>query len=1060
MDSEGPDKESIRHFSISLVDSETQQQEDTEMTTSSSSTAANLPPFPGYTEEKNGTLGPSSPLQAEPSSNQGSLSYSTFRSFRRLTREALPRLDHYRNLASIVKNPGSRQRPTIDDLLKPAQDKQMLVPDEEKAYDSSNLDNKFGWVRGVLVRCLLNIWGVILFIRLSWMVGQAGILEAIGIITCCNIVTTVTTLSMSAISTNGQIKGGGTYYMISRSLGPEFGGAIGLIFAFANAIACSMHIVGFCESMNDLLKSQGVMIFDGALNDIRLISCITLVFLVGICIVGMEWEARAQVVLLLVLLTAMIAFVIGAFIGPLNDEEIAKGFVGVNSTVFYDNLYSDYRVDATGKQQDFFGVFSVFFPACTGILAGANISGDLKDPSAAIPKGTLLAIAATYLSYIIFVLICGAATVRDATGIVDTVFNGSFTNCTGIKCDYGLQNSVQVMELMSVFGPLIYAGCFAASLSSALATLVSAPKVFQALGRDYLFPKIEWFAKGYGKTEEPYRAYVLAAGIVVIFNLVARLDSIAPIITNFFMATYALVNFSTFHASLQKNPGWRPTFKYYHPLLSLFGGLLSTAIMFMIQWWTALITFVIVLLLYVIVYYRKPDVNWGSSPQAQTFTIALNSVATLSTVEDHVKNYRPSVLVLSGAPHSRPPLLHFANSITKNMSLLVTGQWMTDIQHKRTRTQITQEANKWLSRHKIRAFYALTDGLPVEKAARVLMTNVGLGRLQPNMVLMGYKADWQTAPYTDIYAYFKIIHNAFDVHLAVGVLRVEGGLDYSSVVEGLHTISESTNTEASSNSNASSTNGNIEVNPTAPAADQESYQHTTPKTNVASGKENSSGFGLGTILGKKKKMQEYQNKEGEHTSPQLIDAMLRFTRKQPKGTIDVWWLYDDGGLTLLLPYILTTRSNWSQCTLRIFFLANKKDDLASEHRRMAELLCKFRIDFSDVVMVPDVLQRPREESVKDFNNIISQFMAEDSDEGITEAELLALKDKTCRHIRLRELLLEHSRNASLIVMTLPMPVLGTVSAPLYMAWLETLTKEMPPFLLLRGNQSSVLTFYS
>ncbi|XP_064077862.1 solute carrier family 12 member 2-like [Macrobrachium nipponense] len=138
---------------------------------------------------------------------------------------------------------------------------------------------------------------------------------------------------------------------------------------------------------------------------------------------------------------------------------------------------------------------------------------------------------------------------------------------------------------------------------------------------------------------------------------------------------------------------------------------------------------------------------------------------------------------------------------------------------------------------------------------------------------------------------------------------------------------------------------------------------------------------------------------------------------------------------------------------------------------MAELLCKFRIDFSDVVMIPDVQKKPREESVNEFNNLISKFEVipegeneeverEDKEGCITESELVALREKTNRHIRLKELLLQHSKQASLIVMTLPMPVVGTVSAPLYMAWLETLTKDMPPFLLLRGNQSSVLTFYS
>lgn len=151
---------------------------------------------------------------------------------------------------------------------------------------------KFGWIQGVLVRCLLNIWGVMLFLRLSWVVGQAGIIEAIILIMTTTAVTGITALSMSAISTNGVIKGGGTYYMISRSLGPEFGGSIGLIFSLANAVACAMYVVGFCESMNDLLHSFGVKIVDNGVQDIRIIGSITIVILTIIVVVGMEWEAK------------------------------------------------------------------------------------------------------------------------------------------------------------------------------------------------------------------------------------------------------------------------------------------------------------------------------------------------------------------------------------------------------------------------------------------------------------------------------------------------------------------------------------------------------------------------------------------------------------------------------------------------------------------------------------------------------------------------------------------------------------------------------------------------
>lgn len=375
---------------------------------------------------------------------------------------------------------------------------------------------KLGWLQGVLMRCLLNIWGVMLFLRLSWVVGQAGIGQGIFLILTTTAVTTITALSMSAISTNGVIKGGGTYYMISRSLGPEFGGSIGLIFSLANAVACAMYVVGFCESMQDLLSSFGASILDGGVHDVRIIGSITILLLLGIVVIGMEWEAKAQFGLLVILLVAIFDFFLGTIIGPKSDEDVAKGFVGYNLTLFQTNFGPDYRTEK-GVEHNFFSVLSIFFPAATGILAGANISGDLKDPQKDIPKGTLLAIGITTASYVVMAVMSGMTVVRDASGNVTDVVNGTlgFTDCLPNECSYGLQNSFQVIELVSAYGPLIYAGCFAATLSSALASLVSAPKVFQALCKDKLYPKIEWFARGYGKNNEPVRGYILTFFIAI-----------------------------------------------------------------------------------------------------------------------------------------------------------------------------------------------------------------------------------------------------------------------------------------------------------------------------------------------------------------------------------------------------------------------------------------------------------------------------------------------------------------------------------------------------------------
>lgn len=268
---------------------------------------------------------------------------------------------------------------------------------------------------------------------------------------------------------------------------------------------------------------------------------------------------------------------------------------------------------------DFISVFSIYFPAATGILAGANISGDLKNPSTAIPKGTMYSIVITTITYVGFLFMIDANVMRDANGVTELVANQTHMITPELmrtiarcdlspsgKCEYGSMNYFQVIEMMSWFGPLIYAGIYAASLSSALASLVSAPKVFQALCQDKLLPGIEYFGKGYGINNEPKRGYMLTFIIAFSCCLIGELNAIAPIISNFFLAAYTLINFACFHSSFVGSPGFRPAFKYFNSWSSLVGSIACLVVMFIMSWSTALITFLILLGIYVWIMQRKP----------------------------------------------------------------------------------------------------------------------------------------------------------------------------------------------------------------------------------------------------------------------------------------------------------------------------------------------------------------------------------------------------------------------------------------------------------------------
>ncbi|XP_072258498.1 solute carrier family 12 member 1 isoform X3 [Pyxicephalus adspersus] len=989
------------------------------------------------------------------------------------TMDAVPKIDYYRNTGSVsgIK----KNRPSLAEIHEQLSKDVAVSPgsisngegvvneEEQNVEEQKGGFVKFGWIKGVLVRCMLNIWGVMLFIRLSWIVGQAGIGLGVIIIGLAVAVTSITGLSTSAIATNGCVRGGGAYYLISRSLGPEFGGSIGLIFAFANAVAVAMYVVGFSETVVELLKDNDAIMVD-EMNDIRIVGVITVILLLGISVAGMEWEAKAQILLLIILLIAIVNFFIGTVI-PTTEEKRARGFFNYQASIFAENFGPDFR-----NGEGFFSVFAIFFPAATGILAGANISGDLEDPQSAIPKGTMLAIFITTIAYLGVAICAAASVVRDATGNMnDTITsalscNGSaacqlgydFSICETQKCNYGLMNNMQVMSMVSGFGPLIIAGIFSATLSSALASLVSAPKVFQALCKDNIYRALHFFAKGHGKNNEPIRGYILTFVIALAFILIAELNTIAPIISNFFLASYALINFSCFHASYAKSPGWRPAFKFYNMWVSLFGAMLCCGVMFVINWWAALITYAIELFLYIYVTYKKPEVNWGSSTQALYFVNALNTALELNTIEDHVKNFRPQCLVFTGGPMTRPALLDISHAFTKNIGLCICCEVLTG-----PRKQAVKEMNSgmikkqtWLTKGKRKAFYAAVAADTFRDGARTLLQAAGLGRMKPNTLVMGFKKDWRQANAVDLANYVGLLHDAFDFEYGVVIVRISQGFDISAVLQAQEEYQR------------------LEQERLAMEAAIKSSEFQDGNSKFRRFFSKSSKFNLPSQPSNKDVSTLPAMPVGEYNQ-RLVEASEQFKKKQGKGTIDVWWLFDDGGLTLLIPHILTLRKKWKDCKLRIF-IGGKVNRIEDEKLMMATLLSKFRIKFADIYIVADINTKPSKESWKFFEEMIEPYRLHESAKDvptaekirrenpwkITDSEIEMYKEKSYRQVRLNELLQEHSRSANLIVLSLPVARKGTVSDHLYMAWVEILSKNLPPVLLVRGNHKNVLTFYS
>ena len=929
------------------------------------------------------------------------------------TIQVLPSESNYRRLSQMHHQP----RPTIDELL--AGRRKTMDEEGTSVVKTAGEALKLGWINGVLIRVLLSIWGTMLFLRLNITMGQSGLIEGLTIITLCNFVTIITSLSMAAVATNGHVESGGVYYMISRALGPEFGGAIGILFFVGNSLSAGLTALGFCLSLQDFLMDMDEN-FQGILpgstrtdykNDLRLTGSVTLVLLLILAIVGMKWITRIQKVLFIMLIVAQLDIFVGSFfpMGTLfitdGAERHAKGFTGWNMDTLSANIFSEYT-EYQGVQQSFTAVFAVFINSVLGIVAGANMSGDLKDPSYAISVGTITGIFITYITYAGFAVMICFTFLRRASGNIEEYLYDSMVNVTGTNnitlpdigdcsaaanaireqvglsidgCNglFGSSADQKAMTYISATGYLVYIGCFGATLSSSIACIEGAPRVLQAVGKDKIYPYIHFFGKGRGSNDEPFRGYIFTFIIAIGAVMIADLNQIGYLTSNFTVAAYGLMNFSVFHSSMSKSPGWRPAFKYYSPWVALIGAIACMVLILIFNWIYGVVTIACMAILYAITVYIKPDVNWGSSKDALTYMSALNTSIALTNQKDHVKTYRPQILVMSGNPAHRQPLVDFSNLVTMKTSLLVCGN-ITDLDNKES-PELRKAIEEWLINHKIKGFYASVAGQSFSESTSNLLSLAGLGKLRPNIMIMGFHQMKNNPGRTN--EYFEAVVNAFEAKVAVGILRLPSGAHFSTITNSIN--------------------------------EKDDFKD-------------------------------------------VVNDIEMFRSGKKTGTIDIWWLFDDGGLTILIPYLIKNRKLYSGCKLRLFALTNNEQNLDEGKRSLVTLLKKFRIDISDIEMIPDITRQPKAETIEEFESILEENPDKSTTDEIKEFNL----QKTVRHLRTAELLREHSKSAELVVVTLPMPNRQNLSPVYYMAWLEIITRQMPPTLLIRGNQTSVLTFYS
>ena len=346
--------------------------------------------------------------------------------------------------------------------------------------------NALGTLNGVFVPCTLNILGVILFLRLAWSVGQAGWAGTLAMFAVGESLSILTVCSLSAIVSNGNMKGGGSYYMISRCLGPEFGGSIGLLFYSAYAVGTCFYVTGFATEMLDSFTE-----IDPSSNHYRwmttAIASGALACVMGISLLGAGAFTKVNVPLFLIQFFAIIVGIVSMLAGKEQEIHWKTGnetgtfiFTGPNATLLQQNMLPQFNENencgaAAGPEMcNWPLVFGVIFPAMTGIMEGANLSGDLKDPGKSIGKGTLWAVFTAICTYVILI----------------------FSFASGFSRDV-LNHNMTPMQDVSPSRYIIIVGIAISSASSALGSVFGGSRVLQALARDNMpVPGIAYFAKG------------------------------------------------------------------------------------------------------------------------------------------------------------------------------------------------------------------------------------------------------------------------------------------------------------------------------------------------------------------------------------------------------------------------------------------------------------------------------------------------------------------------------------------------------------------------------------
>lgn len=550
---------------------------------------------------------------------------------------------------------------------------------------------KLGMFPGVFTPSILTILGIILFLRMGYTVGHAGFGKSLLLISLASMVSILSTMSLSAIATNIHVKGGGAYYLISRTLGVHYGGAIGLVLFFAQTISIAFYCIGFGEALSGLLPKISYV-------NAQTIALLAVALLFWLAWLGADWATRFQYVVMALLLMALVSF----FIGGIRIWDADRFLNNFNSPE---------------NSLPFWALFAIFFPAVTGFTQGVNMSGDLKEPGKAIPVGTFLAVGLSTMIYF----------------FVAILFSGALSN-NDLISDYG------AMKKIALAPQLIDAGVIAATLSSAMASFLGSPRILQSIAKDRIFKTLDPFAKGVGKTDNPRRGVLLCCIIAIITISLGQLNLIAQVVSMFFLISYGLINYATFFEARSASPFFRPRFKWFSPWLSLAGFVICAGAILAIDIRSGIMALCILIAVYQYLRLRSGPSRWADSRRSNYIQQAKENLLAASREPEHVRDWRPVLLAFTNDSKRLPGMLEFSQWLeggagTTTAIRLIEGK---GIKMRTSKDHAMKELESHIKEAGSQAYPLVVSVPEIAAALPILLQSFGIGPIKANTVLINW----------------------------------------------------------------------------------------------------------------------------------------------------------------------------------------------------------------------------------------------------------------------------------------------------------------------------------